>query len=263
MHFGRLFIVVIILCMFSKAGGATIFGVEKGDFSTSSFFGPGDAEFALGNIEIRNISFVSPTSMLVPYVSNNIHAGTFCVNHKNSEKSQNDSVSICEFTVGGKTYMPTIPHHAPLGGQVIATFADNGDLIIAMDLSLTDGDGESFLIPFYGTTGELLVPLSSKNLGKKKIVVEYVGSLLAGEKISGNIGDSDKDGMLDGVFVSVGHFPKTYKRAPGASYAIKRSFITNIPYKGLLVGKLPVAKSHYDSNASPMFEVTPPTNSSR
>ena len=114
-------------------------------------------------------------------------------------------------------------------------------------------------MPFYGTTGEVTVPASLQTQLKLPGGMDRAGSLKAGTKLRGRLGDCNHDGMLDGAIVVAGNIPLTSVFMPGAPYALIRYFETNIPYTGHRIGKLPGNRPVSENEPPALTVVAPAT----
>jgi hypothetical protein len=116
-------------------------------------------------------------------------------------------------------------------------------MIMTMDFAIDMGVGKGGVIrlPFYGTTGEVVLPNSLQTQMGIEGGVDNAGSLKPGDRIRGRIGDFDGNGVLDGAIVVAGNIPLDSIFMPGAPYALIRYFETDVPYDGARVGKLPAS----------------------
>ncbi len=224
---------------------ATMYSTEDSYMGAGLFYGPGNIEDSvLFGVVINNIGFPSPLSFVTPFVNNGVGEPSIC-GERQLEKIPdgllsdgvtrvNENVDVCALEINDMKILAAIVDGGPHNGQQIATTVIEGDMIMTMDFALDLGIGKGGVIkiPFYGTTGEVVLPASLQTRMGISGGIDRAGSLKPGDKLKGRLGDYNRDGMLDGAIVVAGNMPLDSVFLPGAPYALIRYFETDIPYDG-------------------------------
>ncbi len=254
------------------AFSATMYSTEESYMGAGVFYGPGTMkDSVLFGVVIRNIAFSSPLSFVTPFINNGVGEPSICGERElekvpdgvlsDGKTKVNENVDVCSLELNNIKMLAAIIDGGPHQGQQIATTTHDGNMIMTMDFALDMGIGSGGVIkiPFYGTTGEVTLPFSLQTQLGIEGGIDRAGSLKPGDKISGRLGDYDKDGMLDGAIVVAGNMPLDSVFLPGAPYALIRYFETDIAYDGSVFGKLPNQQEGlYDASATPEVKVTLP-----
>lgn len=253
------------------AQSATMYSVDESYMGAGTFYGPGTIDDSvLFGVIIRNIAFSGPMSFITPFVNNGKGEPSICGERQLEDfpdgflsdgvTKVNENVDVCALELNDMKILAAIVDSGPHQGQQIATTTEDGNMVMTMDfaLDLQIGKGGVIKIPFYGTTGEVTIPTSLQTQLGIKGGIDKAGSLKPGDKIKGRLGDFNGDGMLDGAIAVAGNMPLDSVFLPGAPYALIRYFDTDIPYDGMLFGKLPNQNETYVENDKPMLTVVKP-----
>jgi hypothetical protein len=234
----------------SDASAYTVFSTTHSFMGAGIFYGPGKLpDSPIFDVIIRNVIFTDANTFVTPFLNNgrapphtagerateNVPNGMF----SDGITPINENADTGPFELGGTSFLAAIAGGGPHHGEQISAL-DNGTMIMTMDLVLDMGIGEAGMLkmPFYGTTGEVTIPLSLQTQMGLSGGVDRAGSLASGAKVSGRLGDFNHDGFLDGAIVVAGNLPLTSIFMPGAPYALIRYFETDMPIDGALVGCL-------------------------
>jgi len=232
--------------------GFTVYSTEESFGGPGIFYGPGNfADTPIFSVVIRNVSFTSETSFVTPFFNNggeepNVHGevatdaspdGMF----SDGKTPINENADVGPFELNGMPFLVGIAKSGHHNGEQISVLLDDHRMIMTMDIVFDMGVGEAGIVsaPFYGTTGEVTLPPSLQTQYGIEGGIDRAGSLKTGDKLKGQLGDFDNNGMLDGAIVVAGNLPLDSIFMPGAPYALVRNFETDMPYDGELIGKLP------------------------
>jgi hypothetical protein len=243
------------LLLAGTAQAATMFSVQDSYMGPGKFYGPGrlrDTE--IFDVKITGIGFTAPAHYVTPFANNGAAEPNLCGERELGRTPTgvlsdgvtriNENVDACRFMLNDSGVLVAVVDGGGHEGQQVAvTLEDHGEItmIMTMDFAIDMGVGKGGVIrlPFYGTTGEVVVPESLQTQMGIEGGVELAGSLRPGDKIRGRLGDYDGNGVLDGAIVVAGNIPLDSIFMPGAPYALIRYFETDVPYQGAVVGKLP------------------------
>jgi hypothetical protein len=250
---GALGIFACLACVLAGAAAPafTVYSNHASFMKSGTFYGPGKlADSTIFDITIRNVVFVSDGTFITPF-SNDGKEGPHTAGEIATESVPNgmfsdgmtpinENADAGPFALNGTTFLAGIAAGGPHHGEQLALM-QNDTMIMTMDLVLDMGIGEAGMVkmPFYGTTADVVVPLSLQTQMGLPGGIDRAGSLLSGARISGRLGDFNHDGFLDGAIVVAGNLPLTSIFMPGAPYALIRYFDTDMPVKGQMVGRLP------------------------
>ncbi|HEU5134142.1 MAG TPA: hypothetical protein VFU13_03260 [Steroidobacteraceae bacterium] len=236
------------------AGAYTLWSTDKTYLGTGEFHGPGtnmDNGPLFATI-IREMSFVNTLDFVTPFVNNGAAEPNICgekemtgpVDGKLSDGSEiNENVETCAAMVAGTRLLPAVVAGGPHLGQQTSVTLDSGDVVMTMDFAIDLGAGAKNVIkvPFYGSTGEIVVPHSLQTQ-RGDIGVDQAGIHKSGTRLRGRIGDFNKDGWIDGTIVAAGNMPLDSPFYPGQPYVIVRYFETDIPIRGELSSNIKAMK---------------------
>lgn len=235
----------------SIAVAATMYSVKSQDFGTGVFFGPGSVDDTeLFPVIIRNLAFNAPLNFITPMVNNGEAEPNVCGEMEINGKATgllsdgvtklNENVDVCAFEIEGMKILVGIIDGGAHYGQQVATMTEEGTMVMTMDTALDLGVGEAGVIriPFYASTGEVVVPTSLQTKMGLPGGIDKAGSQPSGTVLKGRLGDYNNDGMLDGMIVLAGNIPIDSMLLPGAPYAFKRYFETDVPYDGAIYGNI-------------------------
>ncbi|MDB6101261.1 MAG: hypothetical protein JWO52_1260 [Gammaproteobacteria bacterium] len=264
------FLCVLLLAGAACAPAATMYSLKSGYMGAGTFFGPGRIkDTSLFDAQINHIAFPSALAFVTPFENNGGSEPNICGERQTRTKFTgmlsdnltkiNENVDVCAFEVNNMRILAAIIDGGFHGGQQVAVALQGGEMVMTMDFALDLGIGAAGIIkmPFYGTTGEVTVPASLQTQLKLPGGIDRAGSLKAGTRLRGRLGDFNHDGMLDGAIVVAGNIPLTSVFMPGAPYALIRYFETNIPYTGHWIGKLP-GNRPVGANEPPALTVVAP-----
>jgi hypothetical protein len=251
---------VLLFAFVTSAAAATMYSLNSGYMGAGTFYGPGRIkDSVLFNAQINHIAFPAPLAFVTPFENNGGVEPNICGERETRQHFTgmlsdnvtkiNENVDVCAFQVANTHILAAIIDGGMHDGEQVAVALEGGEMVMTMDFALDMGIGAAGIIkmPFYGTTGEVTIPASLQTQLHLPGGVDRAGSLQAGARLHGRLGDFNHDGMLDGAIVVAGNIPLTSIFMPGAPYALIRYFETNIPYTGHLIGRLPVAR---DSGAA-------------
>ena len=235
-----------------NAKAFTVHSTEDSLGGPGVFYGPGRlADNEIFSIVMRNVSFTSEATFVTPFFNNgglapNVAAELVIDGEPDGMFSDgatmiNENADVGPFELNGIPFMVGIANGRSHNGEQISVLLDGHIMIMTMDVVFDMGVGEAGIVhvPFYGTTGEAVVPPSLQTQYGIEGGIEQAGSLRAGDRLEGRLGDFDGNGMLDGAIVVAGNLPMTSIFMPGAPYALVRNFETDMPYDGQLIGRLP------------------------
>jgi len=245
----------LTLALAPVAFGATMFSMHDSFMGPGTFFGPGKIkDVGIFDVKIQNIGFSSGLNYVTPFVNNGPAEPNICGEKEirmaptgflsDGVTPINENVNACAFTLNnGRVLVAVVDGGPHQGEQVAVTLKENGEfsMIMTMDFAIDLGVGKAGIIhlPFYGTTGEVIVPHSLQTQMGLEGGIDMAGSLKPGDKLRGRLGDFNQDGLLDGAIVVAGNIPLDSIFMPGAPYALIRYFETDIPVDGLMIGRLP------------------------
>lgn len=244
----------VTLLLTGAAQAATMYSVQDSYMGPGKFYGPGrlrDTE--IFDVKITGIGFTAPGHYVTPFANNGAAEPNLCGERELGRATGmlsdgvtriNENVDACTFMLNDAGVLVAIIEGGGHEGQQVAvTLEDHGEItmIMTMDFAIDMGVGKGGVIrlPFYGTTGEVVVPASLQTQMGIDGGVDLAGSLKPGDRIRGRLGDFDGNGVLDGAIVVAGNIPLDSIFMPGAPYALIRYFETDVPYDGAPVGKLP------------------------
>jgi hypothetical protein len=264
------FLCVLLLAGAACAPAATMYSLKSGYMGAGMFYGPGRIkDTPLFDAQINHIAFPSALTFITPFENNGGSEPNICGERQTRAKFTgmlsdnltkiNENVDVCAFEVNNMRILAAIIDGGFHGGEQVAVALQGGEMVMTMDFALDLGIGAAGIIkmPFYGTTGEVTVPASLQTQLKLPGGMDRAGSLKAGARLRGRLGDFNHDGMLDGAIVVAGNIPLTSVFMPGAPYALIRYFETNIPYTGHRIGKLPGNRTP-GANEPPALTVVAP-----
>ena len=237
------------------AGAYTLWSTDQTYLGTGEFHGPGtnmDNGPLFATI-IRNMSFVNTLDFVTPFINNGAAEPNICgekemtgpVDGKLSDGSEiNENVETCAATVAGTKLLPAVISGGPHFGQQTSVTLDSGDVVMTMDLAIDLGAGAKSVskVPFYGSTGEIVVPQSLQTQRGEK-GVDQAGIHKSGTRLRGRVGDFNNDGWIDGTIVAAGNMPLDSLFYPGQPYVIVRYFETDIPIRGELSSNIKAMKA--------------------
>jgi hypothetical protein len=113
------------------------------------------------------------------------------------------------------------------------------------DIAIDPGFAEGIvrIKDFTFTTGPTFVPHSVQTKMNYPGGVDLVGSLVSGDVVAGRIGDDDRDGKVDGIFIALGNFPLDAILLPGAPFVQSIEFESDIPLHPLDAALLTTASA--------------------
>jgi len=268
---GKLLYGLLFACI-TCAQAATMYSLKSGYMGAGTFYGPGRIkDTPLFDAQINHIAFPAPLTFVTPFENNAGSEPNICGERQTRKNFTgmlsdnltkiNENVDVCAFEVNNMRILAAIIDGGFHGGEQVAVALQGGEMVMTMDFALDLGIGTAGIIkmPFYGTTGEVTVPSSLQTQLKLPGGIDRAGSLKAGTKLRGRLGDFNHDGMLDGAIVVAGNIPLTSVFMPGAPYALIRYFETNIPYTGHLIGKLAASRGAGEREPPVLTVVAPPS----
>lgn len=215
------------------------------------FHGPGsfDKDQVLFEMIIRNIAFYGPANAVVPFYNNGALEPNICGDGNSVEAASgvlsggekiNENIDMCLATIADTDMVIATIGGGGLQGQQIVMFEDDGSLSVAMDIALDLGIGSDGVIkmPFWGTTGQLEIPLSLQAQLGIPGGIDRAGILKSGSILKGKLGDADSDGWLDGTLVAAGNMPLDSPVFPGQPYAMIRHFEIDLEASGSKLGDI-------------------------
>jgi hypothetical protein len=235
----------------AAASAFTVYSNHASFMKSGIFYGPGKLpDSAIFDITIRNVVFLSNGTFITPFVNggkDGPHTAGEIATESDPNGMFSDGTTLINenadagpFSLNGTVFLAGISDGGPHHGEQLALM-HSGTMIMTMDLVLDMGIGQAGIVkmPFYGTTGEVVIPLSLQTQMGLPGGIDRAGSLPSGTKLSGRLGDFNHDGFLDGAIVVAGNLPLTSIFMPGAPYALIRYFETDMPADGQRVGRLP------------------------
>jgi hypothetical protein len=247
----RTLMVAAALSALTVAGGVralTLFSTPTSYLKTGKFVGPGafDADQELFPVTIRNMLFVTERDFVTPFFNNGAEAPNILAEQKFRDPVDgkladgtliNENVDIWPAKIAGVDVLIAVVAGGPHHGEQLSVVNDDGEVVMTMDLALDFGLGPKGVVhvPFYGTTGTVVVPKSLQTLSGGK-GVDQAGQYPSGTTLTGRIGDFNHDGYIDGTLVSAGTLPLDSPFFPGQPYIIARNFETDIAIDGALFG---------------------------
>lgn len=237
-------------------GGAadafTVFSTKDSYMGAGAFFGPGRLPVSpLFDVTIHNVAFSSATTFVTPFFNNgglepNV-PGEVATSDKpdgyfsDGKTPINENAEVGPFVLNGTKVLVGIGGGGAHQGEQISVLLDKHTMIMTMDIVFDMGIGAAGVVaaPFYGTTKEAILPQSIQTQMGIAGGTDRAGPLKSGDKIHGRLGDFNGNGLLDGAIVVTGNMPLTSVFMPGAPYALIRYFETDMPYTGVITGKLP------------------------
>lgn len=253
-------------------GAATMYSTRHSYMGPGTFWGPGSVEESqLFDLVIHNVGLSSRFSGVTPFQNNGADAPNICGERESGRPPSgllsdgttrlNEAFDACAFELGGQRVLVGAVDGGPHAGRQSLTILSDGTMIVALDFAFDFGEaGGVTHVPLYGTTGEVSVPASLQTQAGLGGGVDRAGKQAAGTKLRGRLGDFDGDGMLDGALVFAGTLPLDSGFMPGAPYAFLRYFVTDMPYGGKTLGKLPRAGGDAPRES---MRVEPPTAAAR
>ncbi len=236
----------------TAAGAFNVYSTRDSHMGAGVFYGPGRLpDSVLFDVTIRNVAFTSAATFVTPFFNNggkepNVLGEIATTAEPDGFFSDgitpiNENADVGPFDLNGAPFLVGIGGGGAHQGEQISVLLDGHTMIMTMDIVFDMGIGAAGIVaaPFYGTTGEVTVPLSIQTQMGFEGGIDRAGSLQAGDKLRGRLGDFNGDGMLDGAIVVTGNMPLTSVFMPGAPYALIRYFETDMPYAGELIGRLP------------------------
>lgn len=230
------------------SGAISLFSTSETYLGTGKFHGPGAylEEQVLFPTVIRHMVWVTEKDFVTPFFNNgpaepNITGEKAFRNEVDGKLSNgwliNENVDIYPSEVAGTPVLFAVVNSGPHNGQQLSVTSDQGEVVMTMDLALDMGMGAKGVValPFYGTTGSLVVPHSLQTQAGGK-GVDQAGKFPSGTRLTGRLGDFNHDGWIDGTIVAVGNLPLDSTIYPGQPYVIERYFETDIPIRGAVFG---------------------------
>lgn len=232
----------VMLFSASAASAATLF-LERGEF-----YGPGDAGMQpFPDAQVRNVVLTGPLQGYVPFFNNgaaepNVTAETLNVGHPVDGRTSDGTV-INENLDTALVFRFTDPHSGetatimgiaeagdgPGGAEPIRP-DEKGNITFTTKVVADPGDASHvrrFTAVF--TSGAVTIPKSLSSQSGMHGGQDYAGPLPSGRTIIGNLGDSNRDGLLDGVLVLAATPPIDLVVVRGNPIAQRRPFSTDIP----------------------------------
>ena len=234
------------------ADAFTVFSTKDSYMGAGTFYGPGKLPTSpLFDVTIHNVAFTTAATFVTPFYNNgaaepNVPGEVATTDKPDGYLSDgktplNENAEVGPFVLNGTKILVGIGGGGGHRGEQISVLLDKHTMIMTMDIVFDMGIGEAGVVasPFYGTTKEATLPKSIQSQLGIEGGVDSAGPLKSGDKIHGQLGDSNGDGRLDGAIVVTGNMPLTSVFMPGAPFALIRYFDTDMPYNGQVVGKLP------------------------
>lgn len=238
----------VLLAVESKA--AILWSNKLSYLGPGLFYGPGafTEKQLLFDIELNNLAFFTSVDFVTPFFNNGPLEPNTCSEKQfrgkvdgrlSNGQRVNENANMCSATIAGTQLMVGVIEGGPHQGQQFNLALSDGNIVMTMDLALDLGIGDIGIIklPFYGTTGELVVPKSLQTVSGGE-GVDRAGIFLSGTRLRGRIGDFNNDGWIDGTLVAVGTMPLDSPLYAGQPYGMHRNFETNIDIKGLVYGNV-------------------------
>lgn len=235
----------------NRAGAFTMWSTKDIFTGAGTFFGPGNLpDSVLFDAVIHNIAFSAPSHMITPFFNNggtepNVCAesvfGPFGAVMSDGVTRVNENVDVCAFTVAGIPALFAVIDGGPHAGEQLADIQPDGTVMtMTMDFGFDFGGGRVLRVPFKATTASVTIPFSLQTQQGLPGGIDQAGSLPSGSTLTGRLGDFDRDGFIDGGVVLAGNIPLESPIFPGAPYALIRTFVTDLPVKGIRVGRISV-----------------------
>jgi len=234
------------------AGAFTVFSIKDSYMGAGTFYGPGRLPASpLFDVTIHNVAFTSATTFVTPFFNNGGEEPNVQGEIATSDKPDgyfsdgktpiNENADVGPFELNGTKVLVGIGGGGAHQGEQLSVLLDRHTMIMTMDIVFDMGIGASGVVAasFYGTTQEATLPQSIQTQLGIEGGTDRAGPLKSGDKIHGRLGDFNSNGLLDGAIVVTGNMPLTSVFMPGAPYALIRYFETDMPYTGVLAGKLP------------------------
>jgi hypothetical protein len=228
----------------APARAVTLWSDERIEGGAGFFFGPGNwAQVEpLFPVVIRNMGFISESDFVTPFKNNGERGpktlGEKQLGLKDGKTSDggliNQNVDTGVFTIAGSKMLPAVVRaEGKFGGSQVAVSMRDGHVVMVMDLTLDLGIGPRGILrmPFYGTTGTVVVPQSLQSQGGAP-GVDRAGPIASGTTIAGRVGDFNGDGYIDGTLVAAGVMPLDSPIYPGQPWVMVRNFETDIAIDG-------------------------------
>ena len=235
-----------------SAGAFNVFSTKSRYMGAGTFYGPGKLpQSPLFDVTIHNVAFTSATTFVTPFFNNgalepNVPGEVETSEHPDGYFSDgktpiNENADVGPFVLNGTKVLVGIGGGGAHLGEQISVLMDRHTMIMTMDIVFDMGIGAAGVVasPFYGTTQEATLPKSIQSQLGIEGGTDRAGDLKSGDKIHGRLGDFNNNGLLDGAIVVTGNMPLTSVFMPGAPFALIRYFETDMPYDGVMVGKLP------------------------
>jgi len=189
---------------------------------------------------LRHMMFLTASNLVVPFENNGPVVPNILgemqipgdVDGRLSDGSLiNENVNTCAAAIAGRRVLPAAIQGGMLTGHVLWATDKDGEITVSMDAAIYLADGHVVKLPFYGTTGEAVVPLSLQTQGGGK-GVDQAGEYPSGTRVRGRAGDFNHDGWIDGTMIFTGVMPLDSPLLPGAPFLMIRNFETDIPIDG-------------------------------
>jgi hypothetical protein len=233
-----------------QSGAISLFSTSETYLGTGKFHGPGSylEEQVLFPTVIRHMVWTTEKDFVTPFFNNgpaepNTTGERSFRGPVDGKLSNgwliNENVDIYPSSIAGTPVLFAVVDSGPHNGQQLTVTSDQGEVVMTMDLGLDLGIGAKGVVrlPFYGTTGTLVVPYSLQTQAGGK-GIDQAGKFPSGTKLTGRVGDFNHDGWIDGTIVAVGTLPLDSPIYPGQPYVIERYFETDIPIKGAVFGNV-------------------------
>ncbi|MCE2970776.1 MAG: hypothetical protein LW847_11265 [Burkholderiales bacterium] len=228
----------------TAAQAVTLWSDERVEGGAGVFFGPGNwmQVEPLFPVVIRHMGFISEADFVTPFKNNGERGpktlGEAQLGLKDGKTSDggliNHNVDTGVFVVAGTKMLPAVVRaDGKFGGSQAAVSIRDGNVTMVMDLTLDLGIGPRGIVkmPFYGTTGTVVVPPSAQTQGGGQ-GVDRAGPIASGTTIAGRVGDFNGDGYIDGTLVAAGTMPPNSPIYPGQPWVMVRNFATDIAIDG-------------------------------
>lgn len=228
----------------APARAVTLWSDERIAGGAGFFFGPGNWTQIepLFPVVIRNMGFISEADFVTPFKNNGERGpktlGEKQLGLKDGKTSDgsliNQNVDTGVFVVAGTRMLPAVVRaDGKFGGSQAAVSMRDGHVVMVMDLTLDLGIGPRGIVkmPFYGTTGTVVVPQSLQSQGGGQ-GVDRAGPIASGTSLAGRVGDFNGDGYIDGTLVATGVMPLNSPIYPGQPWVMVRNFETDIAIEG-------------------------------
>lgn len=234
----------------SPAAAVTLYSNEESFLGPGRFYGPGAymEEQVLFPVVIKNMVFQNDRDFITPFFNNgpaepNIRAEKAFRGPVDGQLSNgwriNENVDIYPSAIAGTPVIIAVVDSGLHNGRQVSITSDNGEVVMTMDLAMDLGVGEKGVVrlPFYGTTGSVVVPYSLQTQSGGR-GIDQAGEFKSGSVITGRIGDFNDNGWIDGTLVAAGTLPLESPFYPGQPYVIVRYFETDIQIEGSVFGNV-------------------------